>query len=219
MISTGRTGQLAFFMTLFVLFIIRYRMTLKSMLLNLLVVVSIITVSYQTLPLFQKRADAAIYDIKKILNENYNSSFGLRAAWWRITYDAVKEEPLLGYGLGDYNYAAQKMVSLYNYKQLNKKSKEIVVSSHFHNQYLMLAVQGGLLALILMVMIFYKFIILDIKDKELKHLSIIGGSVLAISALAEPIWLLQFPLMLFIFMMGLFISASKDGTSTDIPSV
>lgn len=209
MISTGRTGQLAFFVTLFLVFVVRYRLSLKSLVLSIVFGASIIALSYQTLPLFQKRADAAIHDVKKILNENYNTSFGVRAAWWIITYDALKEEPVLGYGLGDYNEAAKNAVATHQYEGLSAHLKKYVAKAHYHNQYLMVAVQGGLLGLALMFLLFYKLLRLPIQDKELKHLSVIAFVVFLVAFVGEPLWILQFPLMLFVFTTGLFITAAK----------
>lgn len=215
MISTGRTGQLAFFLTLFIVFIIRYRVSIKTLALSAIVGTSIIFASYYALPLFKIRADAAIRDVKQTLNENYNTSWGVRAAWWIITYDALKEEPLLGYGIGDYSEAAEMMVSKYEYQGLSNRLKKYVAQAHYHNQYLMVAVQGGLVALALMFLMYYKLLRLPIQDTELKHLNIIGISVFLVAFVGEPLWLLQFPLMLFLFMTGLFITASKKDPPKD----
>jgi len=212
MISTGRTGQLAFFLTLFVVFFIRYKISIKTFFISILVMSSIVFTSYNTLSLFQKRADMAISDIKKISQHNFNSSFGLRAAWWIVTYDALQEKPLFGYGLGSHKVASNQMLNKHDYKGLSKPLQEFLVKSHFHNQYLMIAVQGGLVGLFLFFLLLYKMYRLKMEDRELKHLSIIGLSVLAISFIPEPLFLLQFPLMLFLFIMALFITASKKQT-------
>jgi len=209
MISTGRTGQLAFFLTLFVVFFIRYKVSIKTFFISTIVMSSIILTSYHTLPLFQKRADMAISDIKKISQHNFNSSFGLRAAWWIVTYDALHEKPLFGYGLGSHKVAAKEMLNKHDYQGLSKPLKSFLVESHFHNQYLMIVVQGGLVGLFLFFLLLYKMYRLNMEDRELKHLSIIGLSVLFISFIPEPLFLLQFPLMLFLFVMSLFITASK----------
>ena len=210
MISTGRTGQLAFFVTLFLVFIIRYRLSFKSLVLSALFGISIIALSYQTLPLFEKRVDAGIQDVNMIMHEKYDTSFGLRAIWWMITYHALQEEPLLGYGLGDYKEAAKDAVATHQYEGLNNEFKDYVQEAHYHNQYLMIATQGGLIGIALMFLLFYKLLRLPIQDKELKHLSIIAFVVLLVGFIGEPLWLLQFPLMLFVFSAGLFITAAKS---------
>ena len=209
MISNGRTGQLAFFVTLFVVFVVRYRLSIKTFLVSSLVMLSIVFVSYNSLPLFKKRADMAVHDIKKISEQNYNTSFGLRAAWWIVTYDALKEKPLFGYGLGGHTTAAKEMLEHHEYTGLSGYFKKFLVKSHYHSQYLMIVVQGGLVGLGLFLLIFYKLFRLNIKDRELKHLSIVGFSVLLVSFVPEPLFLLQFPLMLFMFVTSLFIVSSK----------
>jgi len=210
MFSTGRTGQLAFFVTLFIVFFIRYRINIRSLILSTLVLVFITFVSYNTFSLFNQRVNFAINDIQKISNQNYNTSFGIRAVYWMISFDSFKEKPLLGSGLGDYHIVAKEMIAEHKYKGINEQTKAFIEDSHFHNQYLMILVQGGLLGLIFMIVLFYKLFCLKIDDIELKHISIIGFCVVLISFIAEPLFLLQFPLVLFLFITALAIVASKN---------
>jgi len=210
MISTGRTGQLAFFITLFVVIFIKYRINLKSFFATVVFSLIIAYTSYYTLPLFQKRVNAAVEDIQLILTHNYNSSFGIRTVWWIVTWDALKEKPIFGYGLGAYKDTAKIMDKKYQYEGLNETMRYNLKTKHYHNQYLMTIVQGGLVGLFLMFLLFYKLYSLQIRDKELKHLSIIAITVFLVAFIGEPLWLLQFPLILFIFLISIFIGASKN---------
>lgn len=208
MFSTGRAGQLAFFVALVILVFLRFRISLKSIVLSMLSVVMIFFIAYSTLGHFKKRADEGVRDVKHIVNENYNSSFGVRVAFWLVAGEVLKEKPLFGNGIGDFIVSTKDVLNKNDYG-LTRKTIEFMTDQHFHNQYLMVAVQGGLIGLTLMFLLFYNFFRLDIEDRELKQISVLGFVVVAVSFVAEPLWMLQFPLMLFLFIASLSIVASK----------
>lgn len=210
MISTGRTGQLAFFITLFVVFVIRYKISIKTFLLSSILFISIVFISYNGLNLFKMRIDASISDVKNVVsNQNYATSWGLRAGWWILAFDALKEKPFLGYGLGDYKIAAKEMIEKHDYPFMDQKVKDFLTSHHYHNQYLMIVVEGGLIALSLFLLFIYKMFRLNIDDLEIKHIGIIGITVLLIAFIGDPLLFLQFPLVLFLFIMSIIILSAK----------
>ncbi|MGE4420318.1 MAG: O-antigen ligase family protein [Sulfurimonas sp.] len=213
MFSTGRAGQLAFFCSLVILIFLKYKVSLKSIAISLVSVMMIFFVAYSNLDLFKKRADAAISDIEHISNQNYQNSFGIRVLYWIITAESLKEKPLFGEGIGDFTVAAKKAVNENNFG-LDESGIEFLTTQHYHNQYLMVATQGGLVGLFLMFLLFLGFFRLKIKDMELKEISILGISVILVGFIAEPLWMLQFPNTLFLFIASISIVASKDNFDT-----
>ncbi len=211
MFSIGRTGQLAFFVALLVTIFLRFKLSLKSLFAGITLVLFLVFISYNGLNLFKIRVDAAISDIEKMQQGNFNTSFGTRAAFWVVASDIVKKEPLLGVGVGDYMLATKSTLEMEKYKNLSNEEKEHLGSAHFHNQYLMVAVQSGIIGLLLMFVLIYKFFNLKIDNPELKNVSILGFVVIFVGSIAEPLWLLQFPLTLFLFITSLSIVASKKG--------
>ncbi|RBQ31274.1 hypothetical protein CRU92_07350 [Arcobacter sp. FW59] len=211
LLSTGRTGQLAFFVTLFIVFIIRYKVSIKSIFLSTIFFIAISFIAYSNLDLFKQRVDAAIVDIKKVvLKKDFGTSWGLRAGFWIITYDALKEKPIFGYGLGDHKLTSNEMINKNEYPNFSKFVKKFLTSSHYHNQYLMIAIEGGILGLFLFLLFIYKIYRLKIDDLEMKHIGIIGITVLLISFIGDPLLFLQFPLTLFLFVVALNIIGSKN---------
>lgn len=208
MFSTGRIGQLAFFISLFILVFLKYRVSLKSVFFSIAAVVIIFFTAYNNLDIFNKRIDAGVKDISAITNENYNSSFGIRVIFWLIAGEVLKEKPIFGNGIGDFIVSTKDILSKNDYG-LSNESVKFIAEQHFHNQYLMVAVQGGVVALVLMFLLFYKLFRLDIEDRELKEISILGFSIIMISFIAEPLWMLQFPLTLFLFITAISIIASR----------
>ena len=208
MFSTGRVGQLAFFVALIVLIFLKYRITLKSIIMSFVSITVIFLLAYNSLELFKQRVDVGAEDIQNIAVQNYNSSFGIRVAFWLVSGEVLKEHPLLGNGIGDYMVSTKEILSKKEFG-LSDETKEFMITQHFHNQYLMVAVQGGLVGLTLMFLLFYKFLSIRIEDKELKEISVLGFVVIAVGFVAEPLWMLQFPLMLFLFITAISIIASR----------
>lgn len=208
MFSIGRIGQLAFFVSLAFLIFLRFKVSIKTIFLSILSVIMVFFIAYNTLGLFKKRFDSGVNDIKHIIDKNYNSSFGIRVAFWLVSSEILKEKPLFGNGIGDYKLSTKEVLSKNEYG-LSDETKEFMMEQHFHNQYLMIAVQGGFVGLALMLLLWYKFFTLEIEDKELKNISLLGFTIIAISFIAEPLWMLQFPLALFLFITSFSIIASK----------
>lgn len=215
MFSTGRAGQLAFFCSLAILIFLKLRVSVKSVIISLLSIMIIFLTAYSSLDLFKKRVHAAISDIEYISNQNYQNSFGLRVVYWIIASDVLKEKPIFGEGLGDYMLAAKKAVATQKFG-LDENGVEFLTKHHYHNQYLMVAVQGGLIGLLLMFLLFFHLFRLDIGQRELKEISILGLSVILVGFIAEPLWILQFPLTLFLFITSFSIVASKESQTHTI---
>lgn len=208
-ISNGRTGQVAFLAALLVTIVIHFRFSLKALLVFLLISISIFAGSYKFLPHFQTRANHAISDIQGITDGKFYSSWGLRSAYWLITYEALKESPLMGFGIGDFRLVAQKVLEKNPYNFSEDVIRHCKVN-FYDNQYLMVLVQSGMIGFVLMLYLFYRLLALKIPDKELKELSIIFITVIMVAFLARHFWFRQFGNILFVFMTGLMILASKE---------
>jgi O-antigen ligase len=149
------------------------------------------------------RVGNSINDISKFSNNNLNSSWGIRAAFWIITWDALKEHPF-GYGLGGYKMAIKEQINKKDYSFIDTKSKEFMSNMHPHNQYLLTLLQSGFIGLLLFLNIIYQLLVYKIKDREIKELSILFTTIFFVSCLAEPLLIKQFTLVLFVLFIGLF---------------
>ena len=202
-LSTGRTGQVAYIAGIFVMSIIHFRFTIKSLIISTLLIGLIFSVAYNLSNSFQLRAKQAVYDIKQITNLNLNGSWGIRAAFWVTTYDSLKEHPF-GSGLGDYKLATKTQVEKNDYKFINNRSKKFMIDAHPHNQYLLVILQMGIIGLFMFFYIIYQLFKLNIIDKEIKEVSTLFATIFFVSSLAEPLLMKQFTLVLFVLFVGLF---------------
>ena len=211
-INEGRTGHLAFLVGIFATVFIHYKINLKSILASFVLIVIIFSSAYTFSDKFQTRFHAAQSDIEKIMKGQLNSSWGIRVAMYFVAADIVKENPIIGVGVGDYKIEAEKALE----KNDHNFSKEVVTfipKYHFHSQYLNILVQSGIIGLLIFLIIFYQFMKLSISDPELKELSLLIIIIMMTAFIAEPLLLKQFTNTLFVLFAGLSLGASLDSSS------
>lgn len=208
-LSTGRTGQIAFLVSIALAVVIHYRVTIKSILIFFTISFILFLGAYAFLPLQKERLNATISDIEMQQKGIYNTSVGLRNGFWIIAYDAFKQSPIYGSGLGDYKYATKEALSN-NHYSFEAEAVAFFLVSDYHNQHLMILVELGLIGFSLMIWLFYKLYSLNIQDKEMKELSILSLTVFIVSALGESLWIAQFPIILFIFIVSISLAASRQ---------
>ena len=178
---------------------------------TLTLIITIYGAGYIISDTFKTRVQSGISDIQKIQNHNYDTSWGIRIVYWMITYDILKENPFFGVGVGDYEQALKKKLELNNYP-ISESTQDFMLKYHAHNQYLMVIIQIGLLGLLLLFNIVYQLYRMKIEDDEIKKLSLLFLTIYFISSMAEPLWIKQFTLALFILFVGIFIVASQKKT-------
>jgi len=203
-LAIGRTGQIAFIVGVFVMSIIHFKITIKSFLISTLLLFSIFTTAYNVSDSFKVRTDAGLSDIQKISDMNLNSSWGVRVAYYIVTYDIVKNNPIVGVGLGDYKDQITLMLETQEYPYLNENTKKFMKKFHPHNQYLFILIQMGIVGLILFLYIIYQLFRLRIDNLEVKELSILFATIFFVGCIPEPLLAKQFTLGLFILFIGLF---------------
>jgi len=211
-LAIGRTGQVAFIVAIFVLMVIHYRFSIKSLLFSLVFLSAIFTTAYQLSDTFKQRSHSAINDINNIKNMNLNGSWGIRVAYWITTFDIVKDNPIIGIGLGDFKDETAKITQTNNYEFLTKKTKAFMADNDPHNQYLLVLLQMGIIGICLFLYMIYQIIKLNIKEVELKELSILFVTIFFVSCFAEPLFFKQFTIALFILFVGIFIASETETT-------
>jgi O-antigen ligase len=209
-LAIGRTGQVAFIVTIFVMMIIHFRFSLKAIFFSLILLASIFTSAYHFSNSFKMRSNSALQDIKQIKNMNLNGSWGIRVAYWITTFDIIKDNYLVGVGIGDYKRSTADIITKNNYTFLSENAKRFMGNNDPHNQYLLVLLQMGIVGLGLFLYMIYQILKLDIKVKELKELSILFVSVFFVSCFAESLFFNQFTISLFILFVGLFTAGTSS---------
>jgi len=209
-LAIGRTGQVAFIFTIFIMMILHFKFSIKSFIFSVILLSTIFTSAYNLSDSFQMRSASAIQDIKQIKEMNLNGSWGIRVAYWITTFDIAKNHPIIGVGIGDYKSATADILKKNNYTYLTEKTKLFMSDHDPHNQYLLVLLQMGIIGLSLFLYMIYQMLKLSIKEKEIKELSILFVSLFFVSCFAEALFFKQFTISLFILFSGIFIVSTDS---------
>jgi O-antigen ligase len=157
-INNGRTGQLAFFLGVFIYSVLKYK-KIKLIVGVFLLLSAIFIGAYYLSPIFKQRINQGINNIEKVFKRhNYDTSWGIRIGIDKIGMKILKEPKnfIFGLGAGD----AKKKFFEYAKKQDKNIYKTIKIVKHLHNQYLQLWMDGSILAFLLIILYFiylYKY--------------------------------------------------------------
>jgi O-antigen ligase len=197
-LNGGRLGQLAFFIALLVYIGLRYKVTLKSMVLSLGLICILFATAYMMSPIFQKRMDLSVQSLQKIMHGNYNSSWGIRTNILIVTKEIIKENPLFGIGVGndrtEFLKKAKKFPQTGFFKKLN----------HLHNGYIQIAVETGLIGLSIFFLFIYALFKLPLQRDQFILMSTIIVIYL-VGFIGEPLFFNRKPFLLFNLFIAIFI--------------
>ena len=145
--ARGRAGHAAFFVLMAVLLFQYYRRNVtKAVILAAVLFPLIFFAAYRISPVFQERMAAIQHDLKTI-DENPDTSVGLRLHYWKISWRLIRESPWIGVGTGDFARA---------YAETNaRESPAIPPTNNPHNQYVFAAAQLGVLGLLSVLGLFF----------------------------------------------------------------
>jgi len=211
-LTMGRTGQVAFILSIFVLVAMHYKLTIKSILLSTLLIATISTIAYNTSNTFKSRVETSSNNLNRLLNNDLNSSLGMRVSFFICVPRIIKDDPLLGVGIGDFHKELKEEINKDKYSYLSGHVRKFVARAKPHCQYLMVLLQLGIVGLILFLLFifyFYKTSILYIKDLETKELAILFMTIFIISFFADAFLMSQFSLALFVLFTGLFLANAR----------
>jgi O-antigen ligase len=199
-INGGRTGHIAFFITIFVVGFLNIDNKIKAFILMSILSITIFAVAYNTSPVFKTRYDASINESKKIVQSQFCTSIGQRIGLAIVGKDIFLDYPLFGTGIGD------EMDVLKMYVKDEQDFKCLEKRRHFHNAFLHLSVQLGIIGLILFILLFYYLLQIKIDDKKYDNLKIIFVSLYFLSNLTGNMFHQQFTMALLAFFIGLLLS-------------
>ena len=167
-LNGGRTGQIGFILAVFVFTMSYFGVKLKYLLSTFALVASITITAYHFSPIFHQRVQMGISDIEKISEGNLGTSWGLRIAMKIISYNIIKDHPMIGVGLGDFR---DDFIRYLNESDL-KRYDYLHHLPHVHDQFLQTAIQTGLVGLFILLTTIYFLYKKDFKDPLLKSVFI-----------------------------------------------
>ena len=208
-ISGGRTGVIAFVVTIFIYLIY----TFKKQFLKIITILSIFTLlfylSYNNIKFFKQRSDAFISNINQALShKNYNTSIGLRMALLAIGYEVFQEKPIFGHGIYDNIKERVRVASLPQNKEFSVLSRW-AKKANYHNNYMEILTQLGLVGLLIFLYIFYSLATTTIHNQEYKNYKIIFISIIMTTIISGQGFHHRAPIAIFSLLIAIILAQHK----------
>ena len=208
-LNGGRTGQFSFLITLCVIGFLNFKNKLKAVVLFISLGTTIFVSAYNLSPVFKDRFDYFLHDVEVMINEkDFSNSFSLRVALWISGLEASKHNLIFGSGIGDERENANYILQKFNISNDNFK-QETENSIDFHNMYVQYIVQLGIVGLIVILLIFYLFFKLDIRDKVYRNLLIIFLILYFCHSMLGNSFHINQSMILFVLFSSIFITIYK----------
>jgi len=205
-ITGGRIGQLAFFVSLFVLFFINFKHKLKAFIIGLLITSSIFFIAFNFSSTFSNRISNGISNINNVIEkQNYCTSWGMRIGALIISKDIISQNPILGVGIQNHIIQLREIID-----RKYKNMECLRWFNTYHNQYIDALTQFGIVGLLIFLMIFISLFKLKFINKEYKNISIIFIFVFLIGFLGDALFYRYFIVGLFGIFLGLILKASTN---------
>lgn len=206
LVNSGRTGYFTLFITIMIVMISIYKMNLKIIFATFVSITFSLYLAYNLSPNFNNRINEIEQDITKVLDSaNYNTSIGARIGFWIIAKEISKENPLFGTGIANNINKKNEYINKNNLKNFNYvKSLE-----HFHNNYLEILTQFGIVGLSLFFYIFYLIAKIKIENTTFNILKISTLSIFLLGSLTDMMFYLKDTMFLFSFVVGILLAKYK----------
>ena len=200
-LNGGRLGQLAFFVAMVLFIVLRYKITLKSFLLSFSLLLGIFILAYTISPIFKNRMNLSLQSLQKISEGNYNSSWGIRTNILIVAKEIVKENLILGVGIGD-----AKQIFLKKSEQVSQ-TEFFPKLRHLHNGYMQILVETGIIGLLLFGIFIINVLNLNL-HKDQFALMVVIVTIYLVGFMGEPLLFSRKSYLLFNFFISLFIYQS-----------
>ncbi|MDT8339671.1 MAG: O-antigen ligase family protein, partial [Sulfurimonas sp.] len=204
-LNGGRTGHLAFAVTIFVVGFLNIKNKILAFFSMLALVISIFYTAYHVSPVFKTRFDASVVESQNIIQDgSFCGSFGARLGLWIVGSEIFLDNPIIGSGV------VKSMDEMRNRVKESHPDKNCIAHlPSYHNIYVQSAVHLGIIGLFLYLMIFYSILKLKIGDRYYLNLMIIFVSVYSVSSLVETMFHEQFSAAFLALFTGIFIAQNR----------
>ena len=207
-INGGKTGQIIFIILMFITIFSFIKHKLKAFFITSLLLVSTFYLAYNLSPNFHKRSILLYNGIHNILvNNNYNAPGGYRAALTIVGIETYLDNPIVGTGI------EYKMADLDKYvKQHHFGIENFNRWADYHDAFLTIAVQLGIVGLFIVISIIYTLFSFKYSTKEYKILSLLFATSFVIFSFTHNTFHTMNPMIFFALFGGFFNALSRVDT-------
>ncbi|MDM8559143.1 O-antigen ligase family protein [Candidatus Parabeggiatoa sp. HSG14] len=203
--SEGRTGYLLLLCLIFLFVYQNYHF--RGVMVSSILVAILSVLVYQYSGILQKRIDKMTDNIEVYQQGDTNTSVGKRLEFYKNSLILIAQNPLLGTGSGSFAF---------EYKRL-AESKGISSSTNPHNEYLMIAVQWGLLGAGLFIALLYQMWRMTSHLKIQKQWMAQGLVItIVVGCLVNSLWLDNTEGHIFAYLIGVFYGGMTFKSSINV---
>jgi len=201
----GRTGQVAFLVTLLVMAFISFEKRIQATLISILLSIGLLFGAYQFSDTFKERITMAQSDIINMQeHNNYGTSLGYRVGVTILSLRSIESYPIFGTGVVDAMPYIQAQADIrfpddYWLKRAN----------HLQNQYLQVVVEAGVVGLLFLLYMLYQISQITIISTEYRTMKITLMSIYILTMLSDIQLHVQFTIGLFAIVVGMLLAWSR----------
>lgn len=207
LLNIGRSGQVAFIATLAILvpLLLRKRhLFVRGA--AVLGIAAAVLVVYAAVPRFQARVSAGLNEVRgAVIEEQMNSNQGKRVAGAVVAGSIIRAHPVLGTGIGGNMPAFRRLLDT----DFPEFEEAVGWFPHFHNQYLQVTTELGVVGLLSMLAIFVMLMTGKYRRPEVRAAAVGLACVYLVGFFGDPFLHKQIPLVLFALAAGV-ISANDE---------
>lgn len=208
LINGGRTGQIAFFVTLVVMALLNIKHKLRAIIGSITVSSILFMSAYSISPVFHSRMNYTFNDLVSMKNDHdFSGSISARVGLWITGVKAIPKDLIWGTGIGDEKINAKENIEKYElYNFSHARTKNYI---DFHNAFIQYGVQLGIIGLLLFSLIFIFFIQQKIKIQVYRNLNIIFVFLFVLLSFVGSSLHIMASMVLFALFGGIFSAISK----------
>ena len=204
-INGGRSGQVIFILLILVTIFASVKHKLKALGISLAILSITFLLAYNFSPNFHERSNQLYHDFNNLITKNdYRGSGGTRVGLTIIGVHTFIDNPILGTGLA---YDMQDVKEYADKFHINVENIEGF--SDYHNGFLTISVQLGIVGLLISLLIIYQlFNFKYIQSKEYKILSYLFASTFIVFSFTHNTFHTMNPMIFFALFAGYFNALS-----------
>lgn len=166
-------------------------------------IIVLLVLFYNQSPNFHKRVHQGFNDIHELIEKkHYNTSIGSRVGLWIAAKEIFIHNPILGVGVSNHIHKKNEFAKL----EINKEFDFLVNIKHFHNSFLEIILQFGLIGLILFLYILYLIIKIPIEERSIKIYKIALFTIFILGNFTDRLFYLNSTMSLFALIFGLIFA-------------
>ena len=206
LVNIGRSGQFAFAASLVVLipFMLRRRQWYVRGAV-LVAFAAILITSYAVVPRFQERVNRGVVELyDAVVSDRLDTNQGKRIAGAVVALEMTRSNPVFGTGIGGNMPEFRRLLQT----DFSDFADEVGWFPHFHNQYLQVVTELGVVGLLSLLAIFVALFTGRYRSPELQTAAIALGCVYLFGFIGDPFLHKQMTIVLFATAAGV-ISANE----------